>query len=254
MNRLSLVLTILSLAAAGCASGGNRDAGSGGGVDAGGGGFDAGTGGGFDAGEMGFDAGEMGFDAGGGGVDSAVPDVDSGTVGLIDAGSDAGTVGLIDAGTDAGFDAGFDASLPDAGGSTGGTISLTPGFSMSVTGDTTGGPTWNRPVAASACPATTLSAAGTMVPYETRVVTNTSGSALTVTLETMTGYDSYLIVYAGTTIPADTLMCLEADDDSGTSPDALLMFTLAPGASAVIVVSGFDNADLGPYTLQITAS
>lgn len=232
---------------AGCASGGSLDAGGGGRADAGSMmapdagdmGFDAGGPIGFDAGEMGFDAGApIGFDAG-----------------SMMMGSDAGTVGLIDAGFDAAMpDAGYDASLPDAGSMMGGSLALTPGFTTVLAGDTTGGPTWHRPVAGT-CPAGSLSAVATAVPYETRLVHNASMGTLTVTVETTAAYDGYLVIYLGTAIPSDPLMCHEGDDDSGLGVgDPLLTFPLNAGQSAVIVATGFDNTDVGPYTMAIDAT
>lgn len=252
MNRPYLVLLSVITLGSGCAAGGTNDAGGGGPVDAGGGGgVDAGDVG-FDAGDVGFDAGEgsdaggpIGFDAGPGELDAGMTGSDAG-VGLIDAGFDA-SVGLIDAG--------FDASLPDAGPAPTGSIALTPGFMTTVTGDTTGGPTWNRPVASGSCPASTLSAVADMVTYETRLIHNASSGTLTVTIGSTATYDGYLVIYLGTSIPTDPLMCHAGDDDGGpTGSDPLVTFTLAAGQSAVVVQSGFDNADVGPYSMTISAS
>lgn len=244
MRQASITLFLLL---AGCASGGSLDAGGGGRVDAGGGG-------GFDAGEMGFDAGgPIGFDAGEPGFDAGGPiGFDAGEMMM---GVDAGTVGLIDAGFDAATpDAGFDASLPDAGSMMGGSLALTPGFTTVLAGDTTSpGTTWHRPVAGT-CPAGSLSAVATAVPYETRLVHNASTGTLSVTVETTAAYDGYLVIYLGTAIPSDPLMCHEGDDDSGVGiGDPLLTFPLNAGQSAVIVATGFDNTDAGPYTMAIDA-
>ncbi len=250
MNRPYLVLLSVITLGSGCAAGGTNDAGGGGPVDAGGGG-------GSDAGDMGFDAGDMGFDAGGPiGFDAGPAETDAGTTG-----SDAG-VGLIDAGPGSGtdasvglIDAGFDASLPDAGPAPTGSIALTPGFMTTVTGDTTGGPTWNRPVASGSCPASTLSAVADAVTYETRLIHNASSGTITVTIGSTATYDGYLVIYLGTSVPADALMCHAGDDDGGpTGSDPLVTFTLAAGQSAVVVQSGFDNADVGPYSMTISAT
>ena len=227
----SYPFALVLVLAAGCAAGRTQDAG----------------GGGFDAGPTGYDAGPSDFDAS---IDrdAGSPDVDAGSVGLIDAGFDAGSVGLIDAG--------YDAGLPDAGGPPPtGTIELTSGLMTTVTGDTTGGPTWNRPVASGSCPASTLSAVATAVPYETHTIHNASSGTLTVTIGSSASYDGYLIIYLGTTVPSDPLMCHAADDDGGTTgSDPLVTFTLNAGETAVVVQSGFNNTDVGPYTMTISAT
>lgn len=222
MLRPAPLLALCLIGPTGCAMGGSGRA------DAGPGGRDAGP-------SVEFDSGPSGFDAGpGGGSDAGPP-----------GGSDAGPMGA-DAGAP-------DAGAPDAGPSGAG-LSVTPGFSMTVNGDTTGGPTWARPLASGGCPASGTSSVGTMVPYDEQVVTNVSASTLTVTVGTTASYDGYLIVYAGTAIPADPLMCLAGDDDGGAGTDPMLSFMLAPGESAVLVQSGFDNADVGPYAMMISAS
>lgn len=247
MQRPFLFLFALPLAV-GCAAGNSGDAGGGGGFDGGPSGFDAGPAG-FDAGPTGFDAGPIDFDGGSTGTDAGSMGTDAGTVGLVDAGFDGGTVGLIDAGFDAGSP-GTDAGGPPPGG----TIELTSGFMTTVTGDTTGGTIWNRPVASGSCPATTLSAVATMVPYETRLIHNGTSGTLTVTIGSTASYDGYLIIYLGTTVPADPLTCHAADDDGGTSPDPLVTFTLNAGETAVVVQSGFNNTDVGAYAMTISAT
>ncbi|MBX3274583.1 MAG: hypothetical protein KF729_30235 [Sandaracinaceae bacterium] len=220
-----------SLLAPGCAQGG-----SGSRPDAGvPSGFDAGT---TDAGTAppSEDAGApIGFDASPPGLDAGAETGTDASVGLIDSGVDA-SVGLIDSG-------------PPMGGS----LALTPGFSMTVSGSTSGGPIWHRPLAGS-CPASSLSGVATAVAYETRPIHNASAGTLSVTIASTASYDGYLVIYAGTAIPSDVLMCLAGDDDSGGSGNPRVTFTLAPGQSALVVQSGFDNDDVGPYSMTITAS
>jgi len=235
-------LLTLGLLVAGCASGGGR--------------LDAGPGGGGR-----FDAGPGGFDAGPGPILDAgpLPTLDSGPLPTFDAGPsmmgsdagpsrmDAGGIDLIDAGSDAGFDAGTDAGPPSGMGTP-----LSPGSMLTMSGDTTGGPTWNRPIAGS-CPATSLSSAGLAVPYEEHLVYNASSGSLTVTVSTTSTHDGYLVIYAGATIPSDVLMCLAGDDDGGSSFDPVATFTLSAGMQALIVATGFDDSDHGAYTMTIDA-
>jgi len=234
----ALCSSVLLSFVVGCASGGGRgDAGPGGG------GFDAGPGGGFDAGAAPDSGTPPMADSG------PLPTFDSGAPMMgVDAGPrvDAGGVGLVDAGgVDAGIDGGFDAGPPPTGMGT----PLTPG-TMTISGNTTGGPTWNRPVAGT-CPASTLSSAGLAVPYEEHLVYNAGAGSITVDVGTTSTHDGYLVIYAGTTIPSEPLMCLAGDDDSGGSLNPQTSFTLAAGAQALIVATGFDDDDHGAYTMTI---
>lgn len=187
---------------------------------------------------MGTDAGpQVSFDSG---PPDTFPDAGPGMVGM-----DAGPPMMADAGAP-------DAGAPDAGPGGSG-LALTPGFMMTLNGNTTGGTTWARPLA-TICPASGTSSVGTAVPYATHEVRNASSGTLSVHVGSTASWDGYLVIYAGTSVPSDPLMCIEGDDDSGTGSDPDLTFSLAAGASALIVVSGFDNMDFGSYVLSIDAS
>lgn len=125
--------------------------------------------------------------------------------------------------------------------------------SISASGDTSlTGVRWLRPFATT-CPATSYSAVGTDVPYQSFVFCN-EGAAGTFDLEVteLAAYDSYLVVYDGPVIPADSLVCLAGDDDSGASGALVSGLALDAGATITVVVSGFDNVDAGAFTLDVT--
>jgi hypothetical protein len=128
-------------------------------------------------------------------------------------------------------------------------VSTAPQFvaaqAVTITGDTTGGPTWNRPVGAGP----SLSDFGTNTPYNAQQITITDAAGFSAAITS--GFDSYLHLYLGDFNPADQLTNLEAgDDDRGPGEDALLGASLTNGRYT-IVVSGFDNGDFGSYTLLL---
>jgi len=117
-------------------------------------------------------------------------------------------------------------------------------------GDTTGGPTWNRPAGTSS-----LSGVGTAVQYETQAFSVYSSGHYTVTsvYDACAGYDGYLHLYAGCFDPQDQFTNLMAgDDDFITIYSAQVAGVyLTGGTSYVIVNSGFANSDFGAYTTTI---
>ena len=187
------------------------------------------------------------------GTDSGTPDPDR------DAGPDPLDSGPGDSGPgdsgpgDAGpGDAGPGDSGPVDGGGMGGCTALPATGSLALMGTTTGGPTWERPLATT-CPATGYSASGTAVPYATHVLCNEGASGTFDLRVSGSISDSYLVVYDGSAIPADDLACIEGDDDSGGSSQALVTgLPVTAGQRITVVVSGFDNADFGAYTLTLT--
>jgi len=148
-----------------------------------------------------------------------------------------------------------DARAPsDAPRSDAGPVRCTPlpaSGSASSSGDTsTTGARWRRPLAGT-CPATSYSAVATDVPQQTLVFCN-EGPAGTFDLEVSALFDSYLVVYDGAAIPADPLVCLDGDDDSGIDGALVSGLAVAAGGTIAVVVTGFDNSDSGPFTLAVT--
>ena len=121
-------------------------------------------------------------------------------------------------------------------------------------GDTAGQPTFNHPadLGTGASGSCRLSTAGTAVPYETRTFTVATAGAYTVTVtdaETP-GYDSFLLLYRDPFVASDPCLNLLAFDDDGTpAPDdaQIAGATLAAGASYTLVVTGFNNLDVGRF-------
>ncbi len=112
---------------------------------------------------------------------------------------------------------------------------------------------WLRPLAGT-CPATSFSSAGTDVPYQTFVFCNDGADGtfdVEVIADAPTLYDAYLVIYDGPSIPSDTLACLEGDDDSGADGPLVTGLAVAAGDTITLVVTGFDNADAGAYSLRV---
>lgn len=115
------------------------------------------------------------------------------------------------------------------------------------------GTRWLRPLAGT-CPATSFSSAGTDVPYQTFVFCNDGADGtfdVEVTADESTVYDAYLVIYDGAGIPSDALACLEGDDDTGADGPLVTGLSVAAGQTITLVVTGFDNADAGAYSLRI---
>ncbi len=123
------------------------------------------------------------------------------------------------------------------------------GQSVTVNGDTTGLPVWNRTAGLSS-----LSGAGSAVAYQTVEVTITDPSAFIAETTAITGgYDTYLHLYSGGFDPADQFTNLvAADDDDGIGLNSRITNAFdGPFAEGqyVLVVSGFNNGDSGEYAL-----
>lgn len=127
---------------------------------------------------------------------------------------------------------------------------------VTVNGDTTGSATWNRPFTTSG----TLSVVGTDTPFEViEFSVDTTGDYEFEITSAATGFDTFLHLYTAAGFdPLNQFVGLQAlDDDGGTS--LLSLITSANGDNATlvanlvyyIVVSGFDNADFGTFTLDI---
>jgi hypothetical protein len=119
-----------------------------------------------------------------------------------------------------------------------------------VIGDTSGGPTFNRPAST-----TSLSGAGTAVAYNTFLFSPAAGGSYTFLLNSTTAnYDPALALYAGTFNPASPLTNLVAFNDdlvSGNFTQSGFNFTLNPALVYTAVITGFDNGDFGRYELTI---
>lgn len=132
------------------------------------------------------------------------------------------------------------------------TVASTSAFAGTTvfTGDTTNGPTYNRPI--SGTPPTVLSGVGTAVRYVvTPFTVSVSGNYNF--LNSAPTYDSYLGVHRNLFDPTNGLLnALSYDDDAGPGSDSQITgLALLAGVSYFAVSSGFANTDFGAFTLTI---
>lgn len=123
---------------------------------------------------------------------------------------------------------------------------------ITIDGDTTGGPTWNRTLAGD--PPTGLSGIGTAVPYEVFEFTVTAdGTYDFLSTATTVGYDNFLHLYEGAFDPTDQFNgVLIANDDFPSIGTSGFSFGLIAGTTYLTVNSGFNNGDFGTYTMRIS--
>jgi len=126
----------------------------------------------------------------------------------------------------------------------------------SVVGTTEGGATFNRPLAGN--PPTGLSGAGTAVAYNTFSFSPARGGTFDFLLTSTTAnFDPFLALYAGAFNPASPLTNLViANDDLTVGALTLSGFTydLLASSSYTAVITGFNNADFGTYSLTISTA
>jgi len=126
-------------------------------------------------------------------------------------------------------------------------------------GDTTGGPSFNRPNEGQ--PPTSLSSIGTAVRFRRARFTVSEAGLYTFTLTSpefaTNGYDPFLLVYVNNFSPDIAVQLglanvLAANDNGGGFPFSLINVNLLPGVDYLSVVTGFANDDFGAYRLTIT--
>ena len=117
-----------------------------------------------------------------------------------------------------------------------------------VNGDTTGAPTWNRPIGVGP----TLSGVGSAVNFQTILVSITDPLVFLAEITAAT-FDTYLHMYAGTFDPTAPLANLVAGDDDGRVGLLSRIDAAGDGPFAAgeytIVVSAFANGLQGTYAL-----
>ncbi|MBF2098664.1 MAG: hypothetical protein IGQ88_09850 [Gloeomargaritaceae cyanobacterium C42_A2020_066] len=124
-------------------------------------------------------------------------------------------------------------------------------------GDTTGGPTWNRPD--QGVPPSGLASIETNVPYsvqEFSVDTNgfyTLFSESTTIIAGLFFYNNFLVFYETSFDPTNPLINVIASaSDDINSGFVFLPLQLTAGTSYFLVTTGFDNGDFGTFTNTIT--
>jgi hypothetical protein len=125
-----------------------------------------------------------------------------------------------------------------------------PAMAQIYSGDTTGGPTWNRPLALLPPPP---SGVGTAVPYEVvPLVVDADGTYSFLMERTGAFWDTYLFLYEGAFDPTDQFTGrIAANDDCGAFDRSCFDIGLLTGVSYFAVATGFGNSDFGTYTLTV---
>jgi hypothetical protein len=113
----------------------------------------------------------------------------------------------------------------------------------SFSGDTTGGPTWQRPAGCLTC----LSPDNTY-RYQFSPFNVSESGSYAVTTST-TGWDGYLFIYGDTFDPASPLTnLLELDDDFESTSQSQVIFSFSSGQTYHYVQSGFFTSAFGAFT------
>ncbi len=122
------------------------------------------------------------------------------------------------------------------------------------TGDTAGGPTFNRTQAMNQGGVCLNSAVGTAVPHRTHTFTAPTDGAYTFTNCGNSSYDSFIALYQApfnpTGLCAGNTLIAASDDVCGAQ--STVTATLVGGTSYTLVVTGYANTDIGSYTVTST--
>ena len=131
-------------------------------------------------------------------------------------------------------------------------IAAAPAAAQVFTGDTTGSPTFNRPIQNGELAPTALSGTGTAVPYDTLTFTVNITGSYSLLLES-SAFDAYLGIYGGPFDPSAPLTnaLIYDDDDGAVGDDSLINILLTSGITYTTVMTGFANGDFGAYSLTI---
>ena len=124
---------------------------------------------------------------------------------------------------------------------------------ITVNGDTTGGPTWNGPQD----PGTGFINQCSACPFETINITIVDpGSFRAEIVSVSVGFDTYLHLYQGSFDPSNPLVNLVGVDDDGGA-GLLSEISVAAGDGPftagphILVVNGYNNSDFGTYVLEL---
>lgn len=125
---------------------------------------------------------------------------------------------------------------------------------VTFTGTTAGGPTWNRPVAGTP-PTPPVSGVGTNVAYTvTQLSVSLSGSyVFQQTATNPVAWDNYTFLYQNSFNPLSQFTnVLIGNDDNPNIGLSGFTFNLNAGTTYLLVSTGFSNTDAGEWSTTIT--
>ncbi len=133
------------------------------------------------------------------------------------------------------------------------TALTTKADTVTFVGNTTGGPTFNRPVANGTNAPTGLSSVGTAVRYSVTQITVSAGGAYVFQNTAAAGFDNYTFLYLNSFNPAAPLTnALIGNDDNPTIGLSGFTINLTAGTTYFYVTTGFTNTDFGTFSATIT--
>jgi hypothetical protein len=116
-----------------------------------------------------------------------------------------------------------------------------------VTGDTTGGPTYNRPIESLA----SLSLTGTAVQYDLIEFSATVSGGYNF-YATSSDFDTFLILYYAFDPTLPLAAALTANDDLFNTSTSGFESSLIAGEEYILVMTSFGNDDVGKYSVTIS--
>jgi hypothetical protein len=135
-------------------------------------------------------------------------------------------------------------------------ISLAGAATFEYSGNTTGGPTWDRPIEGSLFEGQALSTIGNNVPYNARQFEVDTSGDYTFEVISANNFDPYLFLYQDSFNAANPLKfgsVLDANNDRDWD-NKLSKFShsLIAGTQYYLVTTGDQNSDFGAFTNRIS--
>jgi len=134
-------------------------------------------------------------------------------------------------------------------------VAAAPAMAATFVGATTlASPTFNRPLENGTSAPTSLSGVGTAVHYQAVNFTVATSGTYTFLMSALNpaGWDTYLGLYANSFSPTAPLTNVRIyNDDFPTIGLSGFSFALTAGTSYIALATGFDNTDVGSYSLAI---
>jgi hypothetical protein len=128
-------------------------------------------------------------------------------------------------------------------------VAVTSAVTTTFSGDTTGQPTWNRPVSGNP-PVPPASGVGTAVNFITFEVRVTVTGSYTFQTQSDTFDDPFMVLYEISFSPTNQFQnVIEANDDDGVGTHSLITRTLTSGTLYIVVITSFFNNAFGAFDL-----